>query len=142
MNLRERRINEALGVLRNLGMPREQLNERTAICLLALLNLTESKPWREASNHMLGIRGVLDFARANYERNYAENTRETVRDESIKPLVAAGIVLHNPDAPDRAVNSPRNCYQVEPNALSLFLRFGTDAWNESLTVHTDRKSVV
>ena len=60
---------------------------------------------------------------ANTKRLYAENTRETIRDESIKPLVSAGVVMHNPDDTSRAVNSPKNCYQVEPAALALFRTF-------------------
>ena len=66
------------------------------------------------------------------ERNYAENTRESVRKYSVKQLVAAGGLLHNPDKPDRAGNSADNCYQVEEQALVLFQQFGTKAWSAAL----------
>ena len=96
MTTPEIRISEALQVLRELGMPREQLNDRTAICLLALLNISPQKQWRQAENPLLGIRAILDFAREQLGVNYAENTRESVRKYSVKQLVSAGIVLHNP----------------------------------------------
>ena len=111
MTSKERRIAEALGILKVLGMPDEQLNDRTAICLLALLDLPPNRSWSEARNPMLGIRAILDFAREKLGRNYAENTRESIRKYSVKQLVSAGVLLHNPDKPDRAVNSSDNCYR-------------------------------
>lgn len=135
MTAKQKRIDEALDVLRQLGMPNEQLNDRTAICLLALLNLPETTAWNKASNPMLGIRAILDFAREKLRHNYAENTRESIRKYSVKQLVAAGVLLHNPDKPDRAVNSSGNCYQVEPDALALFRRFGTRGWKQALPTY-------
>ena len=99
LTTKQKRIDEALDILRQLGMPNEQLNNRTAICLLALLDLPEATPWNKASNPMLGIRAILDFAREKLGHNYAENTRESIRKYSVKQLVAAGILLHNPDKP-------------------------------------------
>ncbi|HZU54083.1 MAG TPA: hypothetical protein VFF77_09335, partial [Holophagaceae bacterium] len=109
MKAAQKRIKEAIGILNALGLPSGQQNERTAICLLALLDLTPGKGWGDAAAPRLGIRGILDFAREKYAKPYAENTRETVRDESIKPLVAALALMHNPDDPARPVNSPKNC---------------------------------
>jgi len=135
MTTKQKRIGEALDVLRQLGMPNEQLNDRTAICLLALLDLPETITWDKARNPMLGIRAILDFAREKLGHNYAENTRESVRKYSVKQLVAAGVLLHNPDKPDRAVNSSDNCYQVESNALALFRKFGTRSWKQALPAY-------
>jgi len=39
------RLLEARAILVDLGLPKAQQNERTALCLLALLNLTDDKPW-------------------------------------------------------------------------------------------------
>ena len=50
MTTQQERINEALHILQALGMPKEQLNERTAITLLALLNLPADTQWQHASN--------------------------------------------------------------------------------------------
>lgn len=132
MTTKQRRIAEALDLLEALGMPHEQLNDRTAICLLALLDLPPKKAWHEASNPMLGIRAMLDFAREKLDRNYAENSRESLRKYSVKQLVSAGVALHNPDKPERAVNSSDNCYQIEAQALELLRQFKSKTWRASL----------
>lgn len=142
MTTKQVRIDEALDVLRQLGMPNEQLNERTAICLLALLDLPEATPWNKAGNPMLGIRAILDFARRKLGHNYAENTRESIRKYSVKQLVAAGILLHNPDKPDRAVNSSDNCYQVESNALALLRKFGARGWKNALLTYLETRQTL
>lgn len=137
------RIAEALDMLTQLGLPREQLNERTAICLLALANLYGRTAWSKAENPLCGIRMILDFARGNFGRNYAENTRETVRDESIKPMLEAGLLLLNPDQPDRAVNSPKTCYQIEPTTLALLRCFRTRRWKPALDQYlAQRKTLI
>ena len=48
------RIQEGLAILRDLGMPREQQNERSALTLLALAGLTPAKPWADASAPLMG----------------------------------------------------------------------------------------
>lgn len=125
-------IDQALNILIALGLPREQQNGRTAMCLLALLDLYGNRKWNHSSNPLLGIRGILDFIRSKMKVSYAENTRETIRDESIKPLVAAGIVDRNPDKPDRGVNSPATVYQIAPEALDLLKKYGQSEWNTAL----------
>ena len=71
---------------------------------------------------LLGIRGILDFARSRMKVDYAENTRESIRKYSVKQLVAAGILLFNPDDPKRVTNSSKNSYKIDELALSLFKR--------------------
>lgn len=41
-------IDNAHKILVSLGLPRAQQNERSALCLLALLNLRPGKKWSEA----------------------------------------------------------------------------------------------
>jgi hypothetical protein len=47
-NTNHEHINEAKQILISLGLPRAQQNERSALCLLALLNLTPRKKWSKA----------------------------------------------------------------------------------------------
>jgi hypothetical protein len=135
MTTKDRRIAEALSILKAIGMPPAQMNDRTAICLLALLDLPPKRSRQSATNPLLGIRAILDFAREQLETNYAENTRESVRKYSVKPLVSAGLLLHNPDDPTRPVNSSGNCYQVEEHALALLQQFGSKTWKTSLETY-------
>ena len=125
-------INQALSIIVALGLPRQQQNDRTAMCLLALLDLYGDRSWSQAANPQLGVRGILDFIRHEMKIPYAENTRETIRDESIKPMVAAGIVEINPDAPERSTNSPATVYRISQEALALLRKFGQIDWSDAL----------
>ena len=91
------KIADALQVLGELGMPRAQQNDRSALCLLALLNLTPEKSWTAAKNPLVGITPMIQFARDRYGKQYAPNTRETFRRQTMHQLVAAGVALYNPD---------------------------------------------
>lgn len=122
----------AYQILISLGLPRAQQNERSALCLLALLNLTPSTTWARAESPLMGITPIMDWARKHYKKEYAPNTRETVRRQTMHQLVDAGIALYNPDKPDRPVNSPKAVYQIEPAALALLRSFGTSAWHDNL----------
>jgi hypothetical protein len=131
----ERKIADALQALGALGMPRTQQNDRSALCLLALLNLTKRKPWAAAQDPLVGITPMMEFARDRYGKQYAPNTRETFRRRTMHQLVAAGIALYNPDNPARPVNSPKAVYQIEQETLTLLPSFGTARWNRNLETY-------
>ena len=130
-----KKITEAIKILKLLGMPRGQQNERSALCLLALLDLTETRPWEKARAPLIGITPMMEFARDNYGKKYAPNTRETFRRQTMHQLVAAGIALYNPDDPTRPVNSPKAVYQISPAALPLLRNFGAASWKKNLRVY-------
>jgi hypothetical protein len=134
MSARER-IKAAHEILVSLGLPRAQQNDRSALCLLALLNLTPKKKWEHAGNPLMGITPIMDWIRDHYKKPYAPNTRETFRRQSMHQFVAAGIALYNPDKTDRPVNSPAAVYQIEPAALTLLRSFDTRAWHRKLTAY-------
>ncbi len=128
-------IESTQGIIVSLGLPRAQQNERSALCLLALLNLVPGKAWAKAENPLIGITPIMDWVREYYDKDYAPNTRETVRRQTIHQFVDAGIALYNPDNPNRPVNSPKAVYQIEPATLDLLHTFGTPAWNDALTTY-------
>ena len=136
------KIADAKQVLEELGMPRAQRNERSALCLLALLNLTEGKSWADAENPLVGITPMMEFTRDHYGRQYAPNTRETFRRQTMHQLVAAGIALYNPDDPARPVNSPKAVYQIEPDTLTLLRSFTTAAWNKNLAAYLENRQTL
>ena len=128
----EKRIVEAIDILGQFGLPRAQINERTAYCLLALLNITPDKAWGEAGSPLVGITPMMDFAREYYGKDYAPNTRETFRRFSMHQMVQAGIALYNPDMPDRPTNSPKAVYQISPAALDVIKTYGSRDWTGKL----------
>jgi len=127
-----RKLQEAIAILKELGFAAGQSNERAAYVLLALLDLPPSKPWAAAANPLRGTTPVMEFLAKSYDKNYKPNTRETIRDEALKYFVDAGLLLRNPDKPDRATNSAKTVYQIEPSALALVRTHGTRAWTKQI----------
>ena len=74
---KDNRIQEARSILDDLGMPRSQLNDRTALCLLALLNLSPDKAWEDCEAPLIGITPIMEWAKEHFHVEYAPNTRET-----------------------------------------------------------------
>lgn len=127
------KIKEALAILAALGMPSAQQNDRSALCLLALLNLSPDRKWASAENPLLGITPMMAFSKTHYDRNYAPNTRETFRRQTIHQFVLGGLACYNPDNPARPVNSPKAVYQIAPEALALLRTWGSRKWRAALT---------
>jgi BsuBI/PstI restriction endonuclease domain/BsuBI/PstI restriction endonuclease HTH domain len=138
-----RHLKVAHEILASLGLPPAQRNDRSALCLLALMNLTPGKPWSEAENPLIGITPIMDWAREHYDKKYAPNTRETIRRQTMHQFCEAGIARYNPDQPERPVNSPKAVYQIEPATLSLLQTVGTITWHDTLTNYlAKRKTLV
>jgi adenine-specific DNA-methyltransferase len=129
------RIEEALAVLKDLGVPREQQNERSALTLLSLLDLKPDTPWSNAKAPLMGITPMMSFFEEHYGKRYAPNTRETVRRQTIHQFLDAGIVVINPDKPSRPTNSPKAVYQIEAGLLELLKTYGTAEWDKNLKAH-------
>lgn len=105
--MKKTRVDDALKIIQALGLPRAQQNERSALSLLALLNLTPGTAWKDAENSLAGITPIMEWIRKHYKKEYAPNTRETFRRQTMHQFVDAGIVLYNPDAPGRPVTVQR-----------------------------------
>jgi BsuBI/PstI restriction endonuclease domain/BsuBI/PstI restriction endonuclease HTH domain len=132
---KETKLSQARTILVDLDLPRGQRNERTALCLLALLNLTPGGKWSDAQSPMIGITPIMDWVRTHYGKNYAPNTRETVRRQSMHQFVQAGISLYNPDRPDRPVNSPHAVYQIAPELLDVLRAYNTARYKAKLVAY-------
>lgn len=85
----------------------------------------------------MGITPIMYFCRNHYGREYAPNTRETFRRQTMHQFIDAGLAVPNPDQPDRPINSPKWCYQIEPKALELLKTYGTSGWNENLEAYLE-----
>ena len=138
----QRKIDEALEIIRALGMPRGQQNERSALTLLAILDLKPSGSWDNLKKPLMGITPIMDYCREHYGREYAPNTRETFRRQTMHQFVEAGIALYNPDQPLRPINSPDACYQISPEAHEVIRTFGTDSWQAMLPKYLKEKGAL
>lgn len=129
------RIDEVLQILIELGLPRAQLNERSALTLLALLDLKPTDPWKAAASPLMGITPMMEFMAQHYGKTYKPNTRETVRRQTVHQFLDAALIIANPDAPDRAINSPKTVYKIEESALELLRTYRTTEWKNSLCTY-------
>lgn len=134
---KNRHIKDALHIIIALGFSRAQQNERSALCLLALLNLTPNKAWSRASNPLIGITPIMDWLNQHYQKKYAPNSSETMHQ-----FVEAGIVRYNPDEPNRPVNSPKAVYQLDAVALDLLRSFNASSWHEKLSGYLSQQETL
>jgi adenine-specific DNA-methyltransferase len=127
-----KKVKDAENILKQLGLPKEQQNERSALTLLALLNLKPRDKWTLASRPLRGITPMMEFFSKQYGKNYKPNTRETVRRQTVHQMLDAGLITANPDDPNRPINSPKAVYQIREEVLELVKTFGTESWNENV----------
>lgn len=126
------KIDQALEIIAALGMPRAQQNERSALTFLALLNLYPQGRWQKIERPMIGVTPIMDWCRDIYGKEYAPNTRETFRRQTLHQFLDGGLCLYNPDKPDRPVNSPKACYQIPLELFDVLVAYGTPKWDKAL----------
>lgn len=127
-------IANAKEVLQQLGLPRGQLNDRSALTLLALLQLRSDMNWSDCKSPLMGVTPIMEWIFSTYDLKYAPNTRETIRRQTLHQFREAAIVTYNPDNPERAVNSPKAVYQISPRALKVLRTFGSEQWPPSVLI--------
>lgn len=133
MTAAELRLQEAQQILEALGMDAERSNERSALVFLALANVDPESTWNQATNSMIGTRAIMDFIRDIYGKEYAPNSRETIRRFTLHQFDSAHLVEMNADKPDRPINSPLWNYRLTEEALTLIRLYGTEQWGSALS---------
>lgn len=128
----QEKLHQALEIIKALGLPRAQHNERSALTLLALTNLASGGNWQEIEPKMIGVTPIMDWCRDVYGKEYAANTRETFRRQTLHQFLDGGLCVYNPDKPDRPVNSPKACYQLIPETITVLQQYGTEHWDTTL----------
>jgi hypothetical protein len=125
-------LTEAREILQDLGFGPRQSNDIACYTLLALAHLQPGNGWDRATAPLCRIKDIMDFIEKHYGITYAPNTRETIRDEAVKYFAAAGLLLINPDQPDRPKNSPKWAYMIEEETLKLLQCYGKNEWRDKL----------
>jgi hypothetical protein len=137
------KLAEAQQILEAFGLPKAQQNERSALILLALCKIKESDKWKDAKNVSMSVvgnkdnpkyEGVMRFIAEHYKKQYAENSRETFRRQTLHQFVHAGIVEHNPDNPQLPTNSKDNHYRLTVEALKVIRAFGLKKWKVEIKI--------
>lgn len=126
------KIDEAKEILASFGLPKGQQNDRSARVLLALAGIEKDSWWNNASNKLIGIHDIIIFISEKYDFPYAENTRESIRRQSIHQFEQAGIIIRNADDPNRPTNSGKTVYSLTHPALKVIKSYGTPQWTTEL----------
>ncbi len=146
------RIAEAQSLLAEVGVPIEAMTkrrkERVAMALLAIANLTPSKPWSEAeclkgeSSHKLTSREIIKFWNKHYGQDIADSSYDDVRDLDLIYLVEAAIALPSAGRPDANPNNPTRRYAVTPPAGAMLVQFGKRGWAKAVAKFKKKAGVL
>ena len=131
------KIEEAQEILESLGLPSAQQNEISALTLLALAQVSEKTAWKNSLNPRLRVHDLLIEIKQRYGRQYAENSRETIRRKVLHQFEQAGIVVRNADDPTRPTNSGLNNYMLSDLALETIRTYGSPSWNKKRKAFLD-----
>lgn len=114
---------DAKEILKSLGLPMQQQNERSCLTLLALAGLEEETPWSKAKRPLLRVWDIMGWMRDKYGKDYAANSRETIRRQTVHQFEQARIIDKNPDDPTRPTNSGDTRYQLTKDAADVLRTF-------------------
>ncbi|WP_165228378.1 BsuBI/PstI family type II restriction endonuclease [Aquisphaera insulae] len=126
------KVDEAVEILVALGLPRKQQNERSALTLLALAGLGPDDPWSKVQRPSLRIWDIMAFMREHYGKDYAANSRETIRRQTIHQFEQARLVDRNPDDPSRPTNSGRTVYILTEGASKVLRTYNRSAFKAAV----------
>jgi hypothetical protein len=116
---------EASEILKAIGLPPQQHNERSALTLLVLAGLGPNDDWSKASQALLRTVDIMGAMRDRFEKDYQPNTRETIRRQTLHQFRDARVVDQNPDDPRRPTNSGLTCYALTDAVLPVLRSYGT-----------------
>ena len=115
---------EAKSILKSIGLPAQQQNDLAAYAFLTLAGIRPIDEWNVATNNWIRIHDILGFIAKYYSKEYAENTRETIRKNCMHQFRDAALIEDN----GVATNSPNYRYRITPEALSVIQSYGSSAF--------------
>ena len=125
------KLDDALSILKAVGMPDSQTAPICRYSLLGLANVGEADPWASATNEWIRIHDIIEFAGGKYGMRYAENSRETFRKQAMHHFRNAAIIEDN----GKATNSPNYRYRLTEEFLSLIRTYGSSSWASNLKTY-------
>jgi hypothetical protein len=119
------KIKTAKQILKELGVTEKQQNDLSCNVLLALANIKEDSQWADAKNSWIRIHDIISYLSENYNINYAENSRETIRKQVLHHFSNAAFIENN----DKPTNSPNYKYRLTHEFLTLIRTYSTKSWD-------------
>jgi hypothetical protein len=126
-------VEEIKALLQELNFPHRWITEQTVFCVLALANTTPRQGLLTGHASLADgarVHDILNFVRQDIGRAVAENTRESYRKTSLRPLVEAGWVIRH----QLSTNDPNTYYRLHPDFARL-LALSPGLERRSLTEH-------
>ena len=102
------KIERVRKLLKDIGLPQHQQSNTCVLTILGMANLKKNTRWIKATNEWTRIHDIIAFVNENYDKSYAENSRETFRKQAIHHFRTAAIVEDN----SKATNSPDYRYRL------------------------------
>lgn len=131
------KLEQAKEILKALGLPSQQYNDRSGWVFLALANVRAEDDWNTAMAPLLPTVSIMDFIRTEYDKDYKPNSRETIRRQTLHQFDQAQIVDRNRDDPARATNSKDNNYSLNQPIIDILHAYPNDNWKELVKVFSD-----
>lgn len=129
---------EVMEILKSLGLPRAQQNERSCLTLLALAGLSESTPWAKTQRPLVRIWDIMGWMKEKYGKQYAANSRETIRRQTVHQFEQARLIDRNPDDPTRPTNSGETRYQLTEDAAGVLRAFDMPSFSKKCKQFVER----
>jgi len=125
---RKEKLDQAKEILKALGMPKAQHNNRSGWVFLSLAAVKPGDLWDQAKAPLLPTVLIMQFIREYYGQDYKPNSRETIRRQTLHQFEQARIVDRNRDDPSRPTNSKDNNYSLNQPILDVLREYPTGNW--------------
>lgn len=133
----QNKLNQAKELLRVLGLPSAQCNDRSGWVFLSLANVKPSDDWSTVTAPLLPTVSIMEFIRSFYGMDYKPNSRETIRRQSLHQFEQARLVDRNRDYPARATNSKDNNYSLNQPIVDILKEFPNGKWEKKVQSFKD-----
>lgn len=111
-------LDQVKELLRELGFPKSSVSDQTALTILALADRKPRTGLLQGHTCLADgarIHDILEFVRTDFDRRVAENTRESYRKTSLRPLMEVGWVLRY----RLSTNDPNTHYRLHGELAQL-----------------------
>jgi len=111
-------------ILEQLGMPEKQCSPLCCYVLLAMTQMHDKIEWGAAKNPWMGPHDIIVYLSQNGIKTYAENSRETIRKNCLRPFRDFALIEDN----GLASNSGNYKYRITQETLELIQNYKTEEW--------------
>lgn len=132
MDKRDEKLQQARSLLKELGLPPAQYNNRSGWVFLALANIKPDDDWSLAQSPLLPTVSIMQFIREHYGQDYKPNSRETIRRQTLHQFEQARIIDRNRDNQSRATNSGDNNYSLNEPIIEILQEFPKGQWQQKI----------